>query len=128
MTELVDVPLPMPGVELVEVAGGRQVLASVAGSMLGVSPTAAVVWQCLPEGGRIEELVADLAEAFDAPAGVVDADVRAFLDSLTDLELVVPTGDKASDPGGWHDPVDGESPVPVLLRSKPYYLDTAPNN
>lgn len=51
--------------------------------------SAAQVWSSV-DGDRNEaEIVADLAEAFDAPADVVAHDVRTFIDQLRDLGLVV---------------------------------------
>ena len=52
--------------------------------------TAAQVWGCL-DGDRTEdEIVADLAEAYDAPVAVVEPDVRAFVERLRGLGLIVP--------------------------------------
>jgi hypothetical protein len=49
----------------------------------------AQIWACV-DGDRTEaEIVADLAEGFDVPVEVVAPDVRAFLDQLVDLGLVV---------------------------------------
>lgn len=51
--------------------------------------TASQVWTCV-DGDRSEtEIVADLAEAYDVPPGVVLADVRQFIDTLADLGLIV---------------------------------------
>ena len=51
--------------------------------------SAAQIWACV-DGDRTEaEIVADLAEAFEAPAEVVAADVRAFINRLRDLGLVI---------------------------------------
>ena len=51
--------------------------------------TAAQVWACL-DGDRTEdEIVADLAEAYDAPVAVVEPDVRAFVERLRGLGLIV---------------------------------------
>jgi hypothetical protein len=51
--------------------------------------TAAQVWACL-DGDRSErEIVADLAEAYEAPAQRVADDVRQFVDRLRDLGLIV---------------------------------------
>jgi hypothetical protein len=50
---------------------------------------AAQIWACV-DGDRTEaEIVADLAEAYEMPTEVVTADVRAFLDRLRDLGLIV---------------------------------------
>ena len=47
--------------------------------------SAAQVWACV-DGDRTEsEIVTDLAEAFEAPAEVVAADVRQFVDRLAIL-------------------------------------------
>jgi coenzyme PQQ synthesis protein D (PqqD) len=54
--------------------------------------SAAQIWLCL-DGDRTEaEVVADLAEAFGAPAEAVAGDVRGFVDRLRDLGLVVADG------------------------------------
>jgi hypothetical protein len=51
--------------------------------------SAAQVWACL-DGVRTEvDVVADLADAYDAPAELVTGDVRQFLDRLRDLGLIV---------------------------------------
>jgi hypothetical protein len=51
--------------------------------------SAAQVWACV-DGDRTEaEIVTDLAEAFEVPVEVVTADVRAFVDRLLDLGLIV---------------------------------------
>jgi hypothetical protein len=51
--------------------------------------SAVQVWACV-DGQRSEsEIVTDLAEAFEAPADVVAADVRQFVDRLADLGLIV---------------------------------------
>jgi hypothetical protein len=50
---------------------------------------AAQIWACL-DGDRTEaEIVADLAEAFEAPLEVVSGDVRVFVDRLRQLGLIV---------------------------------------
>jgi len=108
------VPAPAPGVEKVELESGP-VIVSLAGSLLRLSETAAVVWECLPEGGDVDGLVGDLAEAFGAPADVVGVDVRRFLRSLRDLGL--------ADEGAGVDASDPD----LAPRSKPYYLDTEPS-
>jgi hypothetical protein len=52
----------------------------------------AQVWACV-DGDRTEsEIVSDLAEAFEVPAEVVEADVRQFVDRLADLGLIVAGG------------------------------------
>jgi len=49
----------------------------------------AQIWACV-DGDRTEdEIVADLAEAFEIPVEVVGPDVRRFLDRLRELGLVV---------------------------------------
>jgi hypothetical protein len=54
--------------------------------------SAAQVWSCL-DGQRTEtEVVTDLADAYEVSAEVVAGDVRAFVDRLRDLGLIV-TGD-----------------------------------
>ena len=54
--------------------------------------SAAQVWACI-DGDRTEsEIVRDLAEAFQAPAEVVAADVRQFVARLRDLGLIVADG------------------------------------
>jgi Coenzyme PQQ synthesis protein D (PqqD) len=55
--------------------------------------SAAQIWAAV-DGERSEaEIVADLAEAFQAPVDVVTADVRQFVDRLRELGLVVGGGD-----------------------------------
>ena len=55
--------------------------------------SAAQIWACV-DGDRTEaEIVADLAEAYEMPTEVVTADVRAFLDRLRDLGLIVANAD-----------------------------------
>lgn len=54
--------------------------------------SAAQVWVCL-DGDRTEdEVVADLAEAYEVPAETVASDVRQFVDRLRELGLVVADG------------------------------------
>jgi hypothetical protein len=51
--------------------------------------SAAQIWACV-DGDRSEaEIVADLADAFEAPAEVVAVDVRQFVDRLGELGLIV---------------------------------------
>jgi hypothetical protein len=51
--------------------------------------SASQVWACL-DGDRTQaEVVADLAQGFEAPVDVVSSDVRRFVDHLADLGLVV---------------------------------------
>jgi hypothetical protein len=51
--------------------------------------SAAQIWAAV-DGERSEaEIVADLAEAFQAPVDVVTADVRHFVDRLQDLGLIL---------------------------------------
>jgi hypothetical protein len=55
--------------------------------------SAAQVWACV-DGERTEsQIVTDLAEAFGASVEVVAADVRQFVDQLSDLGLIVTDGD-----------------------------------
>jgi hypothetical protein len=56
--------------------------------------SAAQVWACL-DGDRSEsEIVDDLAEAYEVPPEVVRDDVRAFIDRLRDLGLIVGETDR----------------------------------
>ena len=49
----------------------------------------AQIWACV-DGARTEdEIVADLAEAFEVPVEVVAPDVRRFVDRLRELGLVL---------------------------------------
>jgi len=51
--------------------------------------SAAQIWACV-DGDRSEaQIVTDLAAAYDAPAEVVAADVREFVERLRGLGLVV---------------------------------------
>ena len=57
--------------------------------------TAAQVWACV-DGDRTEsEIVTDLAEAYEVAPEVVEPDVRAFVERLRNLALIVtgPVGD-----------------------------------
>jgi hypothetical protein len=49
----------------------------------------AQIWACLDGDRTEEEIVADLAEAFEIPAEVVGPDVRQFVDRLRELGLIV---------------------------------------
>ena len=50
--------------------------------------TAAQVWLCV-DGDRTEdEIVTDLAEAYDVPAATVSTDVRTFVRRLGELHLI----------------------------------------
>lgn len=51
--------------------------------------SAAQVWACLDGDRTEEEIVADLAEAYEVPAEVVAGDVRQFVDRLRVLGLIV---------------------------------------
>jgi hypothetical protein len=54
--------------------------------------SAAEIWACL-DGDRTEdEVVADLASAFEVPPEVVRGDVRPFLERLAELGLAVADG------------------------------------
>jgi hypothetical protein len=51
--------------------------------------SAAQIWACL-DGDRTEvEVVADLAEAFGVPVEQIAPDIRAFIDQLAGLGLIV---------------------------------------
>ncbi len=47
------------------------------------------VWQLLDGKRTIDELVAQIAREYDAPADVIEQDVRDLLKDLVDEELVV---------------------------------------
>jgi hypothetical protein len=51
--------------------------------------SAALIWGCV-DGNRTEaRIVTDVAEDFEAPAEVVELDVRQFVDRLRELGLIV---------------------------------------
>jgi hypothetical protein len=51
--------------------------------------SASQIWACLDGDRTEEEVVTDLAEAFGAPGDQVAHDVRAFIDRLAELGLIV---------------------------------------
>lgn len=52
--------------------------------------TAAVIW-VLIDGNRSQaQVIAELSEAFDAPVGLIGAQVQEFLESLAAEDLIVP--------------------------------------
>jgi pyrroloquinoline quinone biosynthesis protein D len=51
--------------------------------------SAAQVWACLDGARSEDEIVTDLADAYDATPDVVAGDVRRFVDQLRDLGLIV---------------------------------------
>ena len=54
--------------------------------------TAAQVWLCVDDDRTEDEIVTDLAEAYDVPAAVVSPDVRQFVARLRELGLIVSDG------------------------------------
>ena len=51
--------------------------------------SAAQVWACVDGDRTVTEIVTDLAEAYEVPPEAVAPDVRAFVDRLRDLALIV---------------------------------------
>lgn len=61
----------------------RRILVSLpAGATVELHGVEALVWEALAQPGTVDELVDDLAAAFDRPAPVVRADVTPLLDEL----------------------------------------------
>ena len=55
-----------------------------------LNPMGALVWQFLDGSATVDELVGDLADAFDAPPDQVRADLTALLDQLAEEHLLEP--------------------------------------
>jgi hypothetical protein len=76
---------------LSEVIGDKAALVNPEGTeLLTLNPVGSIVWEALPEAGKVEELVACVTAACEnVPAAQVAADVSGFLDELQRLGLIV---------------------------------------
>jgi hypothetical protein len=83
------VPEARPTVGTVELEGEAVLLDEATGSLHLLNPVATVVWACFDGSGTIDELVADLSEAFGADAEQVRDDVVGLATELAGQGLLV---------------------------------------
>lgn len=60
------------------------------GVTFALNPVAGSIWKLLQEGKPVEAIVAQIGQLYDAPASIIAADVRGFVQQLQDCELVIP--------------------------------------
>ncbi|HUF51663.1 MAG TPA: PqqD family protein [Longimicrobiales bacterium] len=56
---------------------------------LGLDEVGTAVWRSLGEGARVDELVARVAAAYDAPRDVIERDTTRFIHDLATRRLVL---------------------------------------
>lgn len=79
---------------LAQEAHGQTVLLRLAdGGYYALDEVGAMIWNLCDGGRAIGEIVAQLCQEFDAPEGVVRADVLEFIDDLRRERLLVLDGD-----------------------------------
>lgn len=69
-------------VEAVELDHQVVLLAEATGTVLGLSPVATVVWRCIDGRSTVDEIAADLSDAFGADLERVRTDVIRFVGEL----------------------------------------------
>lgn len=77
-----SVVVPVPDVHVVAMDGEKVLFTPASGALHHLDRTAALVWDCLLPPAPVEDVVADLAQAFDADQTQVEADVLDLLDQL----------------------------------------------
>jgi thiol-disulfide isomerase/thioredoxin len=88
--ELSDRPAPRPTVSAQNDEEGALFLIDEAtGATASLNQIGAIVWECLDGEGRLDEIVADLADAFNAPEEVVAGDVLEFVRQVGRAGLLV---------------------------------------
>lgn len=58
------------------------------GEILSANQTGAKVWTLLETGRSVEDIIQEIARAFDAPVETVEQDVKRFVESLRSHDLV----------------------------------------
>jgi hypothetical protein len=91
------------GVRALPLGDGRMLLDQDVGAFLAVSPTGAIVWECLDGSASLRDICRDLAEVLDAPLPTVLEDTLALVRRMAERGLV-------------RDPRDPVSEIPVLER------------
>lgn len=61
-----------------------------------LTASGALVWECCDGTRRLDDLIAELAAAYDAPPDVLRRDVLALLEHLGDIGLLVTAADSAA--------------------------------
>jgi PqqD family protein of HPr-rel-A system len=93
-----SLPRAREDVEHVVLDGEAVVYDPVLGSVHHLNATATLVWQCCDGTGSIDDLVDDLAGAYDAPRPQIETDVRTLLADLESRALLVaPAGEERGD-------------------------------
>jgi hypothetical protein len=69
-------------------ADGGVILDLRRGKMFRINPTGATILNLLAHGSTEKQIVEEICHKFSAPAEVATTDVRAFLGSLADLQLL----------------------------------------
>ena len=85
----VFVPRAQPSVAGVTLDGESVLYDEASSGLHLLNPTASVVWACCDGGGTVNEIVADIAEAFAEPNEVVRNDVLETLRSFGRAGLLV---------------------------------------
>ena len=77
-----SVVVPVTDVHVVGLDGEKVLFSPATGALHHLDSTAALVWDCLVPPAPVNDIVADLAAAFDADRTRVEADVLHLLDRL----------------------------------------------
>jgi hypothetical protein len=80
--DLGSVVTPRPGLVQQGLAESTLVLDPVSGATVALDQTGALVWSVLDGTSRLEEIVADLADAYGHPVEVIGPDVLSLVQSL----------------------------------------------
>lgn len=83
-------PRPRAGVIWVEIEGQVVAVDAEGERVHRLSEEAALLWQCIDGATTLEQLSADVADAFSLPRDRSRADVARFADELVALRLVDP--------------------------------------
>jgi hypothetical protein len=107
----VTAPAAKPTVVSVEVGGERVLLDTETGKLHLLDRVASVVWPFLDGTATVDELAADVADAFGEPVERVRADLGALVGRLAEEGLLAGTGEPAPD--------DEPPPGPRMLVDPP---------
>lgn len=100
-------PARADGAATLEFGGETLVYQPQSGEVHRLDPVGAIVWRVLDGQATIDELVADLAGAFEADPDVVHRDVEALLEKLRRGFLLA------------DGPAPEPNPEPILLANPP---------
>lgn len=116
------VPRAAPGVSTIEMGDQVVLFDEEAGLLHELDPRASVLWRCFDGEVTLDALIAEVADAFEAPVDTVRHDLLALVGWLVEEHLLAGPGERAAaipEPSLLDGSKEPAMPDPLVLADPP---------